>query len=242
LCRSYVHQLKGENIALSSQIASAHDRISQLESIISSLETGSTRSGQEYRGPYDDEATSDRPYSQPHLPNESTLADFPSLAKNILSVRSTSFADPVVGTVPLDALQSLPRLSTRQAPSTDSQARSADASSYPPYQVALQAVETFYICNAISFPFLDKSDFLRDMDEMYARNSGRDESWSGEDRQLVPGKEFVLFMVIAIGMTNRERMGEMERGTSKVFHSRAMQGLSVAVAKEDIVSVITLVR
>ncbi len=60
-----------------------------------------------------------------------------------------------------------------------------------------------------------------------------DEAYAGRGEE---GKEFVMFMVIAVGTTNRERMGEVERGSSRVFKGRAMMGLDAAVAKEDIVS------
>ena len=136
-----------------------------------------------------------------------TNGDFPTLAKTVFSVRSTVF-----GAVPIDALRPDRRDST-----------STHHTPYPPYQITLQAVETFFICNAISYPFLDKGEFLRDMEEAYA---GR-----GEE-----GKEFVMFMVIAVGTTNRERIGEVERGSSRVWRARAMGAMQKAMAREDIVS------
>lgn len=59
-----------------------------------------------------------------------------------------------------------------------------------------------------------------------------DEAYAGRGEE---GKEFVISMVIAVGTTNRERMGEVERGSSRVFRGRAMGALGAAVAKEDIV-------
>ena len=108
--------------------------------------------------------------------------------------------------------------------------------------MAHDAVEAFFICNAISYPFLDKGEFLRDMEEAYSRASRPSGSqWHGgqtsEESEVIQGKEFVMFMVIAIGTTNRERMGELERGSSRVFRDRAMGGLQVATGREDIVSV-----
>ena len=97
-------------------------------------------------------------------------------------------------------------------------------------------METFFLCNAISYPFLDKSEFLRDMDEAYRNASGRRSLSGVEEERVRQGKDFVLFMVIAIGTTNRERMGDVERGASRVFRDRAMGGLSAAIGNEDIVS------
>ncbi len=201
-----MHNLKSDTTGLTSQIASAQDRIAHLESLVYSLERGGGGVG------VPNHDTSSPTITWPRT----SSSNFPTLAKNILSVRSTALT-PVFGAVPMGALQP-DRLPSTSSTSTYHQT----AQPYPPYQVALQAVETFFICNAISYPFLDKQEFLRDMDEAYA---GR-----GEE-----GKEFVLFMVIAVGTTNRERLGEVERGASKVFRGRALMGLSVAVAREDIV-------
>ena len=99
------------------------------------------------------------------------------------------------------------------------------AITYPPHEVALQAVESYFLCNAISYPFIDKSELLRDMDDAYASH--------GQERN-----DFVLLMVIAIGTTNQERIGQSERGASKVFGERAMTRLSAAVAREDVVSML----
>jgi hypothetical protein len=131
---------------------------------------------------------------------------------------------------------------------------------YPPYVVAKNAVETWFLANAISYPFLDKEEFMRDMDELYNRygpDSDRGPSgsvpwaakvsgiWPTQDltistekdeATLISGKQFMLFMVLAMGTTNKERMGEVERGSSKIFKARAMRDLSAAVGHEDLVS------
>jgi hypothetical protein len=249
--RSYVHQLKAENETMSSQITSAHERIQQLEMILSSVDTGASHPGQDqdHRATFPSQAQGDHTTSGPGVGvggGHSPRADFQALAKNILSVRSTSFANPVFGAVPIDALHPGRRPSSQQSSTTQPGAPGEQPTHapYPPYQLALQAVETFFICNAISYPFLDKAEFLRDMDDLYSRAStsasgsasGGNAEWSTEEAEVMAGKEFVLFMVIAIGTTNKERMGEVERGTSKVFRSRAMLGLTAAVSKEDIVS------
>jgi hypothetical protein len=245
--RSYVHQLKAENETMSSQITSAHERIQQLEMILSSVDTGASHPGQDqdHRATFPSQAQGEHTTSGLGVGvggGHSPRADFQALAKNILSVRSTSFANPVFGAVPIDALHPGRRPSSQQSSTTQPGAHGEQPTQapYPPYQLALQAVETFFICNAISYPFLDKAEFLRDMDDLYSRAStaapGGNAELSTDQAEVMAGKEFVLFMVIAIGTTNKERMGEVERGTSKVFRSRAMLGLTAAVSKEDIVS------
>lgn len=252
----YVHNLKADNTTLTAQIAAAHDRINQLETLVSSLERNGQTQPMSPTAPWPRQSQS--AYSEPrhslteaHLsaypesrptrlpdahvtghndqatgytdPPSSSSVDFPALAKQIISVRSTSLA-PTFGAVPLNSLHSNRSPShppTSISPSTSTQPHPTQLA-YPPYALALQAVETFFICNAISYPFLDKRDFLRDLDEAYAGRGAE-------------GKEFVMFMVIAVGTTNRERMGEVERGSSRVFRGRAMMGLEAAVAREDIV-------
>ena len=145
-----------------------------------------------------------------HTHSTSASADFTGLSRKILSVRASPYVSDSAPTL-------FPARS--HAP-------------YPSYDIACAAVQTFFDANALSYPFLDKGEFYRDMDEAYARNErgeqGDDEEWSR--------KEFVLFMVVAMGTTNRERLGEVERGSSRVFRERAMEGLAAATGKEDIVS------
>ncbi|CAD6574596.1 MAG: hypothetical protein TREMPRED_001181 [Tremellales sp. Tagirdzhanova-0007] len=199
----YVHDLKSDNTALTAQIASAQDRIAHLESLVSTLERARN-------------AAFAPTTSWPEAP---TRPDFASLAKNILSVRSTALT-PAFGAISMNVLQSDREITL--APS-----HNQPAITYPPHEVALQAVESYFLCNAISYPFIDKSELLRDMDDAYASH--------GQERN-----DFVLLMVIAIGTTNQERIGQSERGASKVFGERAMTRLSAAVAREDVLCVQSL--
>ncbi|WRT64142.1 uncharacterized protein IL334_001071 [Kwoniella shivajii] len=233
---SYVTSLKSNNIALASQIATAAERIQHLESTISNLERGlpPPAEGDMY---------------DPSLLQ--TQADFAAMSKTILSVRSSELSSPVFGgPVSLDAL------TTNRRPATSDSARTsfgitlvgAEASPLPPYDVSMQALETFFDMNAISYPFLDKDDFLRDMDEIYRRDQSgnrRGSTITGQimngDDELWPGKEFILFMVVAIGTTNKERMGEVEKGSSKIYKQRAFLSLNAAVGREDILCVQSLI-
>ena len=108
----------------------------------------------------------------------------------------------------------------------------------PQYEIAKAATEAFFISNAISYPFLDKHEFLRDLDWLYDRASKTSNGWSANDQseEVHRSKEFIFFMVVAIGTTHRERVGEAERGASKTFRRTALSGLPYAVAREDIVS------
>lgn len=207
----------------------AHVRIAELESSLSNKAQGQSLQ------------INDAP--QIPLTMEQNLdeqADFPALARKILSVRSSAMA-PNFGAISADALQADRRALLTSAQSAQSHSSAVSSGSYPPFEVAQEAVEKFYLCNAISYPFLDKNDFMRDMDEAYARANSKENGQPGpltspEEEDLFKGKEFILFMVIAIGTTNRERMGEVERGSSKVFRDRAMKGLQAAISREDIVS------
>ena len=198
--------------------------------MITSLESGQT-------------ASASQPQTHPpspfliapyQLPDGST-ADFPGMARNILAVRSTAFANPVFGAIPMDALQPERRHSQALLPGAP-QTINEQPASLPPYDIACAAVETFFDANAMSYPFLDKGEFFRDMDAMYRRQEGRIEPGdANEDAESIAGQGFVIFMVIAVGTTNRERLGEVERGSSRAYRARAMQGLAAATSKEDIV-------
>ena len=206
---SYIHQLKGENIILNSQISSAHDRISHLEAVISAMEKG---------------------VPPPQVPTpdvDPTQTDFAALARTILSVRSatTSFAaaEP-----------------TEQG-GTQFSASAQVPAPLPPYDVARAAAETFFIANAISYPFIDKDEFLNNMAELYARETKSANGYAQPEDERVRGREFIFFMVLAIGTTNRERLGEAARGASKEYRQRAMRGLPYAVAREDIVGLLHVI-
>ncbi|KAK8865930.1 hypothetical protein IAR55_001079 [Kwoniella newhampshirensis] len=240
----YVSSLKSDNLALTSQIASAAERIQHLESAISDMERGLPPPSEPSSTHHD--TTNGR---------DSPRADFPVLANSILAVRPDQFATPVFGPTSMEALDPNRRPSSAHSSqaafgtSADRQL-SSPPPPYPPYQLAIQAVETFFVCNAISYPFLDRDEFMRDMNEAYRRESGhggrRASGWSAtpgvdNEGEMTAGKEFILFMVIAIGTTNRERMGEVEKGSSRVFRRRAMMGLYAAVAREDILCVQSLI-
>ncbi|WVQ97446.1 hypothetical protein IAU59_004559 [Kwoniella sp. CBS 9459] len=241
---SYVTGLKSDNIALTSQIASAAERIQQLESVIHNMERGLPPNEADLYPNQTDRALEGD--------DSSLQADFAAISKSVLSVRSNELANPVLSPVPSNSLAAAsrrPGSSTAQtafaAPLTPGEQQ--NPAPLPPYDLAMQAVETFFICNAISYPFLDRDEFLRDMDEIYRRESNngrRGSAYNGgndEEAEIWAGKEFLFFMVIAIGTTNRERMGEVEKGSSMVFRRRAMYGLPAAVSKEDILAVQSLI-
>ncbi|WVF70470.1 hypothetical protein IAT40_005260 [Kwoniella sp. CBS 6097] len=241
---SYVTGLKSDNIALTSQIASAAERIQQLESAISNMERGLP--------PNEADLYPNQPDRVLEGDDGSLQADFSALSKSVLSVRSNELANPVLSPVPIDSLAAAsrrPGSSSGQTPFSAplTQGEQQNPAPLPPYDLAMQAVETFFICNAISYPFLDRNEFLRDMDEIYGRESSNDRRGSihngskNEEAELWAGKEFLFFMVIAIGTTNRERMGEVEKGSSMVFRRRAMYGLHAAVSREDILAVQSLI-
>ncbi|WWD17882.1 hypothetical protein CI109_102326 [Kwoniella shandongensis] len=241
----YVSNLKSDNLALTSQIASAAERIQHLEAAVSNLERGL---------PPPPEPSSSH-FDSLNGGSQSPRADFPAIARSILAVRPDQSANPVFGPTSIHSLDPNLRPSSSSSDRISlggfatKQARSP-LPPYPPYQLALQAVETFFVCNAISYPFIDRDKFMRDMDDLYRRDSENGvrsaSSWSStpggdEEIAVIAGKEFILFMVIAIGTTNRERMGEVEKGSSRVFKKRAMMGLSAAVAREDILCVQSLI-
>ncbi|WVR05894.1 hypothetical protein IAU60_002920 [Kwoniella sp. DSM 27419] len=214
---SYVTGLKSDNIALTSQIASAAERIQQLESAISNIERGlpPTSDDQDLYGA--------RLAGRSDLTGQaSPRTEYASLSRAILSVRSTDSSLP------------MSVFGEQQNPAA-----------LPPYETASQAVDLFFLSNAISYPFLNKDEFLRDMDEIYRRD--RDHlrrpisDGASDDALLSAGKEFLFFMVIAIGTTNQERLGEAEKGSSRAYKARAMQSLHAAVAKEDLLAVQSLI-
>ncbi|OCF42302.1 hypothetical protein I317_03922 [Kwoniella heveanensis CBS 569] len=241
---SYVTGLKSDNIALTSQIASAAERIQQLESVITNMERGLPPNEADLYPNLSDRASGND--------DSSLLAAFAAISKSVLSVRSNELANPVLSPVSSNSLAA----SSRQPGNTGGQTAFAapltpgeqqNPAPLPPYDLALQAVETFFVCNAISYPFLDRDEFLRDMDEIYRRESNNSRRGSlhngGHDQEaeLWAGKEFLFFMVLAIGTTNRERLGEVEKGSSMVFRRRAMYGLHIAVSREDILAVQSLI-
>ncbi|WWC58723.1 uncharacterized protein I303_101267 [Kwoniella dejecticola CBS 10117] len=236
---SYVTSLKSDNVALTSQIASAAERIHHLESAISNMERGLPPPAE--RNLFEDE-------NDQFLPSSlSTQADFAAISKTILSVRSNELSSPVFGGPA--TIGNSKSGSATQTPFGN--ASHAGQSPLPPYDEALQAVETFFVMNALSYPFLDREEFMRDMDEIYRQDqsgSGRRGSTfssaghrSSEEAETWAGKEFVFFMVIAIGTTNRERLGEVEKGSSKTYKERAFSSLQAAVGKEDILCVQSLI-
>ncbi|OCF55457.1 hypothetical protein L486_06940 [Kwoniella mangroviensis CBS 10435] len=243
---SYVTSLKADNVALTSQIASAAERIHHLESAISNLERGLPPPPE--KDIYDDHQFSEQ---------LTTQADFAAMSNTILSVRSNDLSGPVFSsdTAALDSLASLhngrtdnTRASTNPFGQTQSQHKQTPL---PPYDIALQAVESFFVMNAISYPFLQRDEFSRDMDEIYrqdqsgASRRGSTYSSSGQqpdqDAELWARKEFLLFMVIAIGTTNKERTGEAEKGSSKIYKDRAFSSFRAALGKEDILCVQSLI-
>ncbi|WVW82313.1 hypothetical protein I302_104319 [Kwoniella bestiolae CBS 10118] len=238
----YVTNLKADNIALTSQIASAAERIQHLESAISNLERGLPPPPE--REIFDDH----------QFPSQlTTQADFAAMSKTILSVRSSDLSSPVFGGdnhVTLDSLSS--SNNQRSEATTRTAFGQTQQSPLPPYEVAQQAVESFFVMNAISYPFLDKHEFLKDMDDIYRQdqsgnrrgstyNTSGQPQQSNEDAEHWAGKEFLLFMVIAIGTTNKERTGEVEKGFSKVYKDRAFASLQAAVGREDILCVQSLI-
>ncbi|WWC86261.1 uncharacterized protein L201_001134 [Kwoniella dendrophila CBS 6074] len=240
---SYVTSLKSDNIALTSQIASAAERIQHLESAISNLERGLPPPPE--RDPYEE--------SDHHFSNQlATQADFAAMSKTILSVKSDDFENTLFGNhngSNEDSTRNafLQQFSTN--PNTLNQQHRQQSSPLPPYDVALQAVETFFATNAISYPLLDREEFFRDMDAIYHQEqSGERRSGSydpsshqnDEDARIWASKEFILFMTIAIGSTSKERLGEVEKGSTKHHKVRALAILPSAVAKEDIFCVQSL--
>ncbi|ORX35941.1 fungal-specific transcription factor domain-domain-containing protein [Kockovaella imperatae] len=211
----YIHQLKSENIILTSQISSAHDRINHLEAVVSALEKGLP------------------PPQMPASDLDPTQTDFAALARTVLSVRSAT-NNLASAYETLDSRTGGNNLGASSgAPSSPT-----EAAVLPPYDIARAAAEAFFIANAISYPFINKDEFLSDMTDLYAREG---KSWNRHsDSDMLRGKEFTFFMVIAIGTTNRERVGEAVRGASKEFRQRAMRGLPYAVAREDMLCVQSL--
>ncbi|WWC66271.1 uncharacterized protein I206_100172 [Kwoniella pini CBS 10737] len=238
---SYVTSLKSDNIALTSQIATAAERIQHLETAISNMERGLPPPPE--RDLYED-------HNDQFLPSSlSTQADFAAMSKTILSVRSNELSSPVFGGPVSVSNPSARSATATRAPFGNTLPTGQEQ--LPPYDEALQAVETFFVMNALSYPFLDRDEFLRDMDELYRQDQsgiGRRGSifsssaqQTNEDVETWAGKEFIFFMVIAIGTTNRERLGEVDKGSSRVYKERAFSSLQAAVGKEDLLCVQSLI-
>jgi len=197
---SFVSNLKADNTNLSTQITSANQRIAQLEELVATYE----RTGQ-IAPSFDDRSLFDRQF-QDSLP--AGVPDFATLAQTILSVRS--------GNTGYDSVVS------------GSQSRTQIA--LPPYDIAMAAVSTFFETQALAYPFLDKAEITKTLDELFSRHV--DEAQGGE---IGKGKEFNAYMVIAIGSLGKEGP-EWDGGSAKAYKDKALGLFSAAAGQEDIVS------
>ncbi|WVQ85572.1 hypothetical protein IAT38_007738 [Cryptococcus sp. DSM 104549] len=249
---SYVANLKEDNVTLQTQYSSATDRVQQLEALLISegrelppqpeptiRQVLQHAPGAAASDPELDPAVA---YAGAAGTSDEHRADFATLARSVLAVRSDQLANPVFGPTSVDVLTAHRRPTAHSADPTSAPSHVASGGAYPKYALAMEAVETFFVCNAISHPFIDRDDFTRDMEELYQKSSkGASRGlgqWAGKgdgeaEAEARAGKEFVFFMVLAIGTTNRERMGEVPRGSSIEYRNRALQGLYAAVGKED---------
>lgn len=182
--------LKSDNASLSTQIASATERIAQLESVVSALERGGGAQSQFGIEP-DTRYYDNRTFTEADT-------DFSALARTILGVRSSSDT----------------------------------STSLPAYEIAQSAVETFFTNFDLVYPFLDKHELVKDMELAYVRLS---EAFVPSTDEL-RGKEFVLYMVFALGTIGKEANGEVEKGTFQKFKEKAMTHLSSILATETLVS------
>lgn len=189
----FVSLLKGDNASLSTQIASATERIAQLESVVSALERGGSAQSQ-FGIETDPRFFDNRTFTEADT-------DFSALARTILGARSTSTSDP-------------------------------SGSALPAYEVAQFAVESFFTNYDLVYPFLDKHELVKDMELAYVRLSEAFVPSTDESK----GREFVLYMVFALGTVGREVNGDVEKGTAQRFKERATSHLSLVLASESLVS------
>jgi hypothetical protein len=110
-------------------------------------------------------------------------------------------------------------------------------SSLPAYEVAQQAVETFFNTYSLVYPFLDKHELVKDMELAYVRLTDTNYAANTDESQA---KELMLYMVFALGTLNREINGEVEKGTVAAFKTKAMSHLSSVVSSESLVSGVPL--
>lgn len=155
---------------------------------------------------FDDRGLFDRQF-QESLP--AGVPDFATLAQTILSVRS--------GNAGYDSVVSASNSQRAQI-------------ALPPYDVAMTAVSAFFDSNALAYPFLDKAEIDKTLDELFSRHV--DEAQGGETAK---GKEFNAYMVIAIGSLGREG-AELDGGSAKAYKDKALGMFSAAAGQEDIVS------
>jgi hypothetical protein len=197
--RSWLNTLKGDNAVLSNQIASAHDRIAQLEALVSTLERGGNQPT--YPG-IDDNY--DRQFDE-IAGGPSGVPDFSALARTILAGRSDT----------------LPSLAAATTP-------------HPPFDVAMSSIQNFFDTFDASYPFLDQRQVTKDAELIYSRYNDPEYLASGEEDDAAKGKEFILFLLISLGVSEN---GKADKVSAKSYKDRALVGLSAAIAKEDLVSV-----
>jgi len=196
-----VANLKADNTNLSSQITSTHQRIAELEELVATYE----RTGQ-MAPTFDDRGLFDRQF-QDSLP--AGVPDFATLAQTILSVRS--------GNAGYDSVVSASNSQRAQV-------------ALPPYDVAMSAVSAFFESNDLAYPFLDKSEITKTLDELFSRHVDE-----GQGAEVPKGKEFNAYMVIAIGSLGKDGP-ELEGGSAKAYKDRAVSLFAAAAGQEDIVS------
>ncbi|ORY31767.1 fungal-specific transcription factor domain-domain-containing protein [Naematelia encephala] len=233
----YLRTLKEQNSDLISRLTAAMDRVRIAEKELNSLKSGpssSSRRPPEQSSHANGRSGGSARLSRPpdKVPGGSALG---------LSTGIASHSHPLL---PARHTSSV-RTSAHSIPDSVSVEQTVDPL-YPSYlpacSVALRAVETFFLYHAVSYPMLEKRVILHDLHEVFDIVERRaSDSQRGPESAQAARKGFTVFMVIAIGTNNMERLGEVDRRSSRYYGREAMKVFNAAVSKEDIFCVQSLI-
>jgi hypothetical protein len=143
----YVHTLKNENVNLGMQCNAAHERINQLESLLSHYQPST--SYLQIDPAFSAEALQDSlQFPEPPFTNDTielsrSQPDFVNISKAILNLGSSDLS-----------------LHTSTTP-------------YPEYQDAIRLAEAYFTATSSDWPFLDKVEILHDIARLYAGKIGK---------------------------------------------------------------------
>ncbi|ORY32288.1 fungal-specific transcription factor domain-domain-containing protein [Naematelia encephala] len=207
----FVHQLKAESSGLHAQISAAHQRIAELESLLSQNAGHTSSDPWQPRDSFP--IISESRTSPLRIAETFTTADFATLAQSVLT--------PHTEQVQLNQTihQPLPEYASAKA-SVDTFFDRCSLS-YP----LLGKAELLHDLDEL---------YLRKSQEI-------DPSKLAPLSEVTAGKDVIVLMVIAIGTIIGERVSSLVKGSSRTYKTLAMSGFSSVVNRKDILSVQALI-
>jgi hypothetical protein len=219
----YVHTLKNENTTLATEIASAHARINQLESILSQTQTQSL--------------------SQPHLPSHASAHPQFTVPAPIQTTDSLDHLDfnagddhnlgemnPLQTQTPISDFtkitKSLLHLHPTQTPNQPNQSNNSTSTISISNDDARTLIQTYYDHPTLGLPIIARQDIL-------GRMNGMDGvPW---DNQLdeIGSRGVELCLLLSIGSFMRGEEGDPQKGVS--FWEKALSGMDEVLGKGDLV-------